>query len=407
MSEKPGRPPTILCLASFFKGNDFIRQCKRQGYRVFLLTRERLRDGDWARDCIDDYIIIPDKAEIETCLDLVNHFSRLTKPDLVVALEEGDVIPAARIREELCLPGMPASTARLFRDKLAMRFAARDAGLPQPEFVSLLNYQEVGEFIERIPPPWVIKPRADASSVGIKKLFEKDDVWRAKDMLDARKSVRERSSYYLLESYITGDVYHVDSLVDHGIVVFAGVNRYGAPPLDITQHGGVSTSYTLKYGSSQRRELLKANRRLLTEFGLDHGASHAEFIRSQADGRYYFVEVAARVGGAYTVEALEAATGINLWREWAKIEISDPADPYKLSLARKGFSGLAVSLAKQEHPDTSRYVDPEIVYRVDKPWHVGLIVSSPKYERVVELLDKYRHRFAEDFTAVAPQQERP
>lgn len=53
------------------------------------------------------------------------------------------------------------------------------------------------------------------------------------------------------------------------------------------------------------------------------------------------------------------------------------------------------------------YTDPEIVYRVCKPWHVGLIVRSPDYERVVDLLARYARRFSEDFTAVAPAEETP
>ena len=60
-----------------------------------------------------------------------------------------------------------------------------------------------------------------------------------------------------------------------------------------------------------------------------------------------------------------------------------------------------------EHPDTSRYTDNEIVYRVNKPWHVGLIVRSTDYERVIDLLVQYTRRFTEDFTAIAPPEETP
>ena len=54
-----------------------------------------------------------------------------------------------------------------------------------------------------------------------------------------------------------------------------------------------------------------------------------------------------------------------------------------------------------------RYVDEEIVYRVKKRHHAGLIVRAPRLERVNELLDQYGRRFAEDFVAVAPPPERP
>ncbi|HZS07484.1 MAG TPA: ATP-grasp domain-containing protein, partial [Blastocatellia bacterium] len=393
--------------AGYFKGNDFIRECKRQGCRIILLTRERLRDEEWPRDCLDHIITVPDRAETETYIHAVSEIARSQKPDLVVALEESDVITAARIREHLCLPGLTATEARGFRDKLWMRFKAAGAGIAQPEFVSLLNYQEVGEYLERVPPPWVVKPRADASSIGIKRLDDAEGVWRLKDRLDARESLRERSSDYLLERFITGDVFHVDSLVCDGEVVFAGADCYGSPPLKVVQEGGVSTSFTLRYDSDERRELLEINRELLAGFGLARGAAHAEFIRNALDGHFYFLEVAARVGGAYTAETLEAASGVNLWREWARIETADAEHPYQLPQARREYAGIAVSLARQESPDTAAYNDPEIACRASKPWHAGLVVRSPEYERVIELLEQYRQRFERDFTATAPQQERP
>lgn len=398
---------TIVCLASYFKGQAFLRECWRQGWRVVLLTREKLRNEDWPFDSLDELLTVPDRAEPETYLHTVSEFARVHKVDSIVALEESDVITAARIREHLCLPGLDATTARLFRDKLAMRGRARELGIRQPAFVHLLNYQEVGEFSERVPPPWVVKPRADASSIGITRLHNTAEVWRVKDTLDARESLRERSAYYLLESYIEGDVYHVDALISGGQVVFAGVNRYGYPPLEITQHGGVATSFTIPYESAERKELLAINQRLLAQFGLRNGTSHAEFIKHKADGQFYFLEVAARVGGAYTAETLEAATGLNLWHEWARLESAEALQPYQLPALRQDYSGLALSLARQETPDTTAYADEEIVQRVVKPWHVGLIVRSAQFARVQELLAQYERRFQMDFTASAPQQERP
>jgi biotin carboxylase len=301
---------------------------------------------------------------------------------------------------------MQSTTARTFRDKLSMRLRAHDAGILVPEFVHVLNYDEIGDYMKRVPPPWVLKPRSDVSAVGIKKLFDPEQVWRAIDELDARERLRERSSYYLLERFVPGDVFHVDSLVAGGKVVFAGVNAYGRPPMDVAHQGGVFISYTLRHNSAEQKELLKLNRKLITKLGLTHGAAHAEFIRSREDGRFYFLEIAARVGGAYIAEVLEAASGLNLWREWAKIEIAHGERPYEAEPTRKEYGGIVLSLARQEFPDTSAYNESEIVYRVKKRHHVGLVVRSQSLERVRELLDEYARRFAEDFLAIVPPLER-
>jgi biotin carboxylase len=396
-----------MCLASYFKGNDFMSECRREGARVVLLTREKMLDEGWPRESIERIVTVSDQAETEDYLHAAAEAARHEKPDSVVALEESDVVTAARVREYLCVPGMSSATARFFRDKLAMRFRAREAGILQPEFAHLLSYQEVGEFLERVAPPWLVKPRADASAIGIHRLVEPEQVWRAIDSLDARASRRERAPSFILERYVPGDVYHVNSLVEGGRVVFADASRYAQPPLDVSQRGGVAVSHGVARGNDEERALLEANARLLAGLGLSRGTTHAEFIKGERDGRLYFLEVGARVGGAYTAETLEAARGVNLWREWAKIEMAQFTNFYEPPSARADYGGSAISLARQEWPDTSDYGDPEIVQRIRKPHHVGLIVRSPDLERVTSLLEQYARRFARDFTAVAPQQERP
>ena len=44
------RPLTFLCITTYEKGQEFMRECKRQGCRVLLLTAEKLRDADWPRE---------------------------------------------------------------------------------------------------------------------------------------------------------------------------------------------------------------------------------------------------------------------------------------------------------------------------------------------------------------------
>jgi biotin carboxylase len=398
--------PVIVCLASYFKGVDFMREAKARGARVVLVTKERCREEPWAHDALEASVALPNDATPETYIETVIEIARRNRLRRVVALEEFDVITAGLVREHLRLPGMTSSRARLFRDKLAMRAAALAAGVNVPEFVRLLNFQEVGEFLERVPPPWVLKPRTDVSAIGIKKLDEAEQVWRAVEALDARARPQERASFHLLERFVAGEVFHVDSVVYDGEVRFAGVNRYGRPPMNVAQEGGVFISSTVGYDTEERAALLDINQQVVSALGLRRGAAHAEFIKGADDGRLYFLEIAARVGGAFTAENLEAASGVNVWREWAKIELADDGHAYEAPTPRRDYSGIVLSLARQEYPDTSHFTDPEIVFRPRKRHHVALVVRSDDPARVGELLADYARRFAEEFIAVAPPLER-
>lgn len=407
MSQSEKRPLNIICLATYFKGADFIDECKAHGCHMILITKEKMLKEDWPRESLDDLIAVPNDAGPALFIDLLAFLARKIKIDRIVALEEFDVITAALMREHLCLPGLSSSGAKIFRDKLSMAVLSRRAGINVPEFVPLVNAEEVDDYMKRVPGPWVIKPRSDVSAIGIRKVSEPREVWGAIDEMNERENLRERASYYVLARFIPGEVFHVDSVVNDGKIVFAGTNQYGRPPMQVAHQGGAYVSRTLPRGSADEKELLNINKKLVRALGLERGATHAEFIKSDADEKFYFLEIAARVGGAYIADVLEAASGVNLWREWARLEIADGKGPARITPPRKEYAGIILSLAKQEDPDTSSYVDDEIIYRVKKRHHAGLIVRSPSLERVNDLLDEYGRRFAEDFVAVAPPPERP
>lgn len=419
MSESEACPLNIVCLATYFKGGDFIRECKRLGCNIILITKEKMLQEDWPRDCLEDLIAVPNDAGPALMIDLTAFIARKMKVDRVVALEEFDVMTAALIREHFCLPGMSSSTAKTFRDKFRMAEAAKAAGIVLPDFVPLINADEVLEFMERVPSPWIVKPRSDVSAIGIRRVNDPEEVWRLIEAMNERENLRERASYYLLAQFVAGEVFHVDSLVANGRVVFAGANRYGRPPLEVAHGGGASVSRTVTHRSEDEKKLFALNRQLVKALTHERGATHAEFIKSDADGRFYFLEIAARVGGAYIADVLEAASGLNLWREWAKLEIQKPDEGPGQKRDRKGgrggnkvkqprneYAGIVLSLSKQENPETSSYDDPEIVYRVKKRHHAGLIVRSKKLERVEQLLTDYAGRFADDFVAVVPPLEK-
>jgi hypothetical protein len=405
MSDREKQPLNIVCLATYFKGVDFIRECKSQGNQVVLITKEKMLGEDWPRESLDDLIALPNDADLDMFIHLLSLLGRQTKIDRVVALEEFDVITAAQLREHFCLPGMSTATARLFRDKGVMAAKAQAAGLTVPQFVPLLNYDELRFFMQRVPPPWIVKPRSDVSAIGIKKVNDANELWQVLDTLDSRERLRERAAHHLLAQFVAGNVFHVDSIVSNGRVVFTGANQYGRPPMDVAHKGGSYLSHTIARGSDDERALKEANRKLIKALGLKDGAAHAEFIKSNDDGKFYFLEIAARVGGAYIAEVLEAASGANLWREWAKLELSEKP-VRRITPPRKDYAGIVLSLARQEFPDTTAYDDAEVVYRVKKKHHAGLIVRSPKLERVQELLASYSSRFADDFAAVLPPLER-
>src|ERR1700694_4803866 len=287
------RPLTILCVTSFEKGQEFIRTCKALGCRVLLLTVEKLNGADWLRDCLDGIFTMPEDLPLQGLIYSVSYIARSQRIDRIVALDEFDMENVSALREHLRIPGMGLTTVRYFRDKLAMRARAKEAGIRVPEFVHVLNYDSLREYMGRVAGPWLLKPRSQASGIGMKKIHNSDELWPWLDQLG------DQQSFYLLEQFVPGTVYHVDSIASERDVVFVEAHKYGTPPLTTSHQGGVFTTGTLPADAPEYSELLSLNRKVLGELGFVRGVTHAEFLKEDSDGKFYFIEVAARAGGAF------------------------------------------------------------------------------------------------------------
>jgi len=392
----------FLCIASYEKGQDFLRQCAELGVKPTLLTVDKLRDADWPREALEEVATMPPGLTVEQILNTVSYMARGRRFDRIVALDEFDLETAAQIREHMRIRGMGVTASAYYRDKLAMRIGAQDSGFLVPEFCRVLNYDELRAYMAHVPSPWLLKPRSEASALGIRKIHEPEQLWRALDELG------DRQSRFLLEQFVPGDIYHVDSVVSEGKVVFSVAHQYGRPPMQVMHEGGVFTTRTVDRSSSDWAALTELNRHLAPALGMARGVTHAEYIKAHADGRFYFLEIAARVGGAFIADLVQTSTGVNLWREWARLEVANlRGETYTLPPTFETYSGSVLCLAQTAEPDTSAFDAPEIVYRMKKHHHAGMIVKSDDPNRVRELLETYSEEFARRFLASMPPPDKP
>lgn len=400
------KPISILCIASFFKGEEFMRSAKREGCTVYLITSQKLQDKPWPWESIDNTFYVPDDGHDNWNMDHVisglSHEMRKFKIDRIVALDDFDVEKGALLRESFRIPGMGQTTGRYFRDKLAMRVQAANEGINVPAFSSLFNDDEINAYIARSSAPWLIKPRGEASATGIQKAHSAEQLWQI------IHSLGDKRHQYLVEQFRPGDVYHVDALSFDRKAVFVRASRYLSTPMEVAHGGGVFRSITVEFGSKDEKALLKMNAEVMKAFGMNYSASHTEFIKSKEDGKFYFLETASRVGGANLAEMVEASSGVNLWAEWAKLEIAEArGEKYTAPPVRNDYSGILVSLSRYQWPDDAGFTDKEIVWRMNKEYHIGLILKSENEAKVLELLDQYADRVRADFHASLPISDKP
>lgn len=397
---------TIVCISCYYKGYDFMDEMKKLGNKVILITSENIKEKNWPWHAIDEVFYMsevePSVWNLEHLVQGFSHLMKSRKVDAVVALDDYDVEKAALIRETFRIPGMGQTTHRYFRDKLAMRQMAKDSGIDVPEFTSIFNDEVIDEFADKVPYPWALKPRSEASATGIKKLNSKEELWEVVNTLG------EERHKFLLESFKPGDVFHVDSLTFNKEIVFTSASQYLAPPMQVSHEGGVFRSKTLNRYSEEFKALEEANRKVLTNFGLQNGATHTEFIRGKADGKWYFLETSSRVGGAHIPDLVEASSGINIWREWAKIEDALLRNKSYEVAKPTGFSaGLIIALAKELKPDYEEFECEEVVRFLQIDYHVGIVYKSDKMEMVQQRLDEAAEKINDHHLNILPQKSKP
>ena len=384
-----------------------MQQAKAEGATVYLLTSGLLKEEAWPRESLDDIFYFEDKNGEQGNWEMANlklglaWIMRTKKIDVIVSLDDFDVEKGAELREYFRINGMGVTTAHYFRDKLAMRMRAQSAHISVPKFTSLFHDETITNFLRHTDGPWLIKPRSEASATGIQKVHNLDEAWHH------IHSLGDRRHKHLLEQFRPGDVYHADAITHNGKMLFCKVSRYLATPMEVAHGGGVFRSATLADDSSDAIEIKRLNVDVMKAFGMQYSASHTEYIKDRTTGNFVFLETSARVGGANIADMVEAATGLNIWREWARLEIAVAQDKkYTLPKFQTNFAGIIVSLSHFEHPDDSVFKDTEIAWRLKKKHHIGLIVKSKEEKRVHQLLDEYATRVVKDFHAAMPIQNR-
>lgn len=382
---------TVLCVASLEVQSEFLKTCKNEGSRVILITSQSLESFDLPKENIDEIFYIPDvngKWDNKDVISAVAYLAKTEKIDKVVPLSEGDIIYVDNINEHFQLN--PIFNFH-FTDLLKLRNFLDEAGILVPEYVHALNYDEIENFISVDRFPLLLKPRFRGVYFKPKKCYNSEELWGYLNKLG------DLSSYYLIERFITGVTYHVDSLLYDGKIKYSLVSQYGFSPVESIPHGRVFTSKTVQKNTIDEHNILQLNKQVLRIINFTTGIVHVEIIKSDITGRYFVTSIIPHISDEYLSEMFFAAKGINLWKEWAVLTISGKETSN--SIKTEQYAGLIFSDTWQEYPSLDDYNDDEIANKIVSKNQAAIIVASNNYNRITDLIKEYTKRFYIDFFA--------
>ncbi|MDF5731653.1 MAG: ATP-grasp domain-containing protein [Rhizonema sp. PD38] len=296
---------------------------------ILLFNRSHAFDyANWLADSGQDLILFSDRViremhkyravKIFPCFDN-SGLSELCALELrhqipfsrVIGHSEYDLIRAAHLRAVFSLPGQNIESATSYRNKFLMKEYASKAGIPVAQQTRIDSPVQLLIFIEQHGLPVVVKPLDGGGSRGV-------------EVLQDQKQVREfvktlPNCNYMVESFVSGQLYHIDGLARDGKICFATSSNYfseGCLNFHTSQSNG---SYLLESDSLLHYNLVQFTQGVIDALPASPELGfHAEaFV--QKDGKIVLCEIAARTAGGWIIESIDLAYGINLNREWVRL----------------------------------------------------------------------------------------
>ncbi|HXP18717.1 MAG TPA: ATP-grasp domain-containing protein [Streptosporangiaceae bacterium] len=337
----PARPHAFILTGSFpviCRDPLYLAELSRRGLAALVITssayRERARAQMAVRggpmSAIADIAFVDGDVTVEGAF-VAGAIATVTawrqKYHIAGAYAVGDVLaePTGLLCDGLGVPspGLRASRAcrskylqRWYLPELSPRSVVIPAGQRARAGQDAHLAAELDAAFHAIGFPAVVKPASRHSS------------WGVLTVRDLAELKRELATYpeheiLLVEELIEGQEYSVESLVQHGSIVFASATRK-----ETTQARGrtfVELSHSVpEQRADVSRQLIHANALLLGRLGFGDGIAHSEW-RITPDGRCVLMEVAARTPGDGLMALYQLATGIPMEPEILNIALGAPA----------------------------------------------------------------------------------
>ncbi|WP_305816647.1 ATP-grasp domain-containing protein [Photobacterium leiognathi] len=307
--------------------------------------------------------------------------------------DEFNLINTNKLRKKFSGKDNSCKDISLFRDKVKMKQKLLNCGVRVPRFITLSKVDidngsiSYDLLLSSLGNEFIIKPIDSCGSHGVYHIRSKDEYLAFFDDLN---------QYYCdfeAEEFISGTLYHVDSVTRNGEVQFCAVNRYSVPNFELTQ-GKVLGSIPLSSEHALYKKLEVFSKNALKILGSDNMVNHMEIFDNGKE--LVFLEVSGRPPGALVNKVHSLNHGVNLMDIdfLSQLSISPDINVEKITNAFWAFFPLS-------NGKISSIKEPEIESDYELNWNVSsgeeinassdivsiagsIIVTSNNFERLNE-----------------------
>ncbi len=229
---------------------------------------------------------------------------------MLATSDETCVYTVATVNQAFNLRGPKPEKIALFTDKILMKQALKPSGVRLPKYIAfdksqyLDNSDQYLVSLEKVLPyPLIAKPTNQVCSVGIS---------LCRNRAELEKCVNDliQNNYqFEIEEYIEGTVFHCDSIIKDGQILYTDVAECNVPPMSLAQGLVVGSIYIPR--TDPRWDLIaKFNKKVIVALSPPDGATHLEVFYTP-NNELIFLEIAARPVGSLASFTHEKNNGIN------------------------------------------------------------------------------------------------
>jgi hypothetical protein len=340
--------------------DDFARGLKRAGARLTGIgstSAPRLRSG--LRRLIDHWETVHDPFDGEALARAARRAEAAAPLDRIETVDERLVVPTAAARERLGLPGLALVSARLCRDKPAMKEALRRAGLPCARSAAVATLPELEAFAERTGYPLVIKPRA---GLGAQKTFRAGD--RQELLRAARALALGTGAGVAVEEFVSGHEGFYDTLAIDGEPRLEFISHYYPSVLEALADRRIAPQIaaTNRVELPSYGELRAAGRRVIRALGITTAATHMEWFFGEQGLK--ISEIGARPPGERIWDLYCVGNDLDLYRLWGESIVAGRID----AVPSRSYATGSVQVRPDRDGRVAGYEGLERVLRRSGAW---------------------------------------
>jgi biotin carboxylase len=307
------RPVVLVVAAADMEAEAYRGYCLESvaaAYDVVLITSE---EPSWEVPFIRDCVVVPDPTDQAALAAAGRTLAERYDLAGVFTWTEWYLVPVARLARQLSLPTTAPEVTQACRNKATARALFARHGVPSATSVSVRTREEAQLAAEGIGYPVVLKPAANAASIGVIRVDTPAQLTAAYDVAARAAGQGVESTQVLVEEYLDGPEVSVECVTHRGETTVVAVTRktVSEPPyFEELAHSVDAADPLLDVVAPAARAAIRA-------LGITDGVSHVEM--RLVDGRPRLVEVNGRLAGDMVGHLVRLATGIDLPRAAADL----------------------------------------------------------------------------------------